>query len=235
MPRHPVVLKDLAPLDAAYLAGLVDGEGTITIGFSRAYWNKIGWTIVRAYNSYRPVLDWARETCGGSVSVCTVGDDTFASKLARRQMFVWDIQGVAGAHILKQLLPHLKIKHEHAKLALACIGAPLATRVEMKKQIGRLSTKGGRKRNATDAELDSLITMTLEPKPPKPRLCSVCRQPGHIKSKKCPVVLASLLRAAKLGAASPFQPKPKRKREVERVEVTLARRPVIVTRFKQQQ
>ena len=52
----------LSPTDAAYIAGLVDGEGTITL--SRKHANEGRQLVISISSTERPILDFAREQIG---------------------------------------------------------------------------------------------------------------------------------------------------------------------------
>ncbi|MGH8618677.1 MAG: LAGLIDADG family homing endonuclease, partial [Burkholderiales bacterium] len=52
----------LSPTDAAYLAGLIDGEGTI--GLTRRHRNDQRQVVVSISNTERPLLEWVLLTVG---------------------------------------------------------------------------------------------------------------------------------------------------------------------------
>jgi hypothetical protein len=93
--------------DKAYLAGIIDGEGTIhaTINDSGAM---TSWIAV--YNTDKDLMDWIEETfiVGGVYQV------------KRRQKhwktsYVWKCNGRAGASVLKAVLPYLRVKKAKAE------------------------------------------------------------------------------------------------------------------------
>lgn len=97
---------------AAYLAGLFDGEGSVSILSSR------GWRV--------------------RISVCSAADNGFLSKLYNecgrpghlsshrgrvndrqyRPLHVWEMTGPALAWFLDSVLPWLRLKRQHAEIAL---------------------------------------------------------------------------------------------------------------------
>ena len=55
-------VHSLSPVDAAYIAGLVDGEGTITL--SRKHADEGRQLVISISSTERPILDFARERIG---------------------------------------------------------------------------------------------------------------------------------------------------------------------------
>jgi hypothetical protein len=60
MPYRTV--KALVPVDAAYMAGLIDGEGTVTL--SRRHRNDQRQLVVSIANTERGLLEWTLDTVG---------------------------------------------------------------------------------------------------------------------------------------------------------------------------
>ena len=55
-------VKTLTPVDAAYMAGLIDGEGTVTL--SRRHRNDQRQLVVSIANTEPGLLEWALATAG---------------------------------------------------------------------------------------------------------------------------------------------------------------------------
>jgi len=97
----------------AYTAGLLDGEGWITIGQRR--WGKklIDFIGVGISNNYLPLIDWLHNTynCGYVYSA--------RSKLTRRFNYTWRITRMIDAYLfLKAVRPWLVIKRDKALHAI---------------------------------------------------------------------------------------------------------------------
>jgi len=101
--------------DWAYFAGLIDGEGSISMQRSRVSGRKSTehFIKVQVYNTCRHVLDWLKERWGGSIR-----RDGTPTGISRRQCYAWSVTGPTAAHLLEQVRPLLQIKHRQAWLAL---------------------------------------------------------------------------------------------------------------------
>lgn len=102
--------------ELAYLAGIVDGEGSITITVSRqprfGYITRRHRLLFQVSNCDRRLMDWLVLTFGGNTSL------TAADRKGRRGWHWTSKQSSAGA-ILTDLLPYLKLKRRQAEVALA--------------------------------------------------------------------------------------------------------------------
>jgi hypothetical protein len=86
-----------------YIAGFVDGEGSIDV--------HRGKPRVRVVNTFKPFLDYARNTFGGAV---------YARKVVpgRRPTYSWELNGREAVAFLGLIKAHLWEKREQAALAL---------------------------------------------------------------------------------------------------------------------
>ena len=99
-------------MEAAYIAGIVDGEGTI--GIKRQSNGK-------SYNGYICVVNTCKELLinlldrydRGSVSDCTS-----RLQMGNRVCWRWEVAGSHVVVVLKELLPFLFIKKEQAELVI---------------------------------------------------------------------------------------------------------------------
>lgn len=115
-------------LDAAYIAGFIDGEGYIGIsGYS---------TIVLSIsNTYKPTLEWLHTMFGGHIH-----KDTSRPLLNKfRDKYYWQISGIKAMDVLILTLPYLREKKPQAELAIklqqlkkyescGCKGMPISER-----------------------------------------------------------------------------------------------------------
>lgn len=101
--------NDLSVIDAAYIAGFIDGEGSI-MAFLRRDCIAIRVSIV---NTYRPIIDWIRETCGVG-NVVSSDRENNKHKLAHSLL----VNAEAAESLIQQIRPYLKIKTAQADLAL---------------------------------------------------------------------------------------------------------------------
>jgi len=95
---------------AAYLAGLIDGEGSIML-YRRGEGSAMRLTIA---NTFKPVLEWCRAVSGVGNIVMTNRDNA-----KHKPGGTWLVNSQAACSILEQVRPYLRIKAEQADLAMA--------------------------------------------------------------------------------------------------------------------
>lgn len=100
-------VKTLSPIDAAYLAGLVDGEACIRAGFANG---KIVISSFALGMIHRPTIEWVCKTIG-------VGRMEMAAR-NRGYRRAWRVLlgGHRAAALLVQLIPYMKTKKIEAEL-----------------------------------------------------------------------------------------------------------------------
>lgn len=102
--------KPIPHTAVAYLAGLIDGEGTVSLR------RKIGKHFnIEVYitSSNKPTLEWVKRIFGGNIYTYTRKNDTI-----RLPQHKWHIHSRAAEALLRIVLPYLIIKGEHARLAI---------------------------------------------------------------------------------------------------------------------
>jgi hypothetical protein len=104
--------KRLADRDAAYLAGLVDGEGTITL--TRKHRGDNRQLCVSLSSTERKVLEWVVETVGsGQIT----NKRTYSQRHAAS--YTYQVYNRQALDLLVQLFPYLKTyRRERAELVL---------------------------------------------------------------------------------------------------------------------
>lgn len=107
--RHGASAKALTEIDAAYMAGLVDGEGSIMVLNHRG----VAHIRIAVANTYLPVLDWI-------VEVAAVGFVAMKKMVNPKHKpgGQWWCSAEAAESVIKQIRPYLKIKPAQADLAL---------------------------------------------------------------------------------------------------------------------
>jgi hypothetical protein len=106
---EPKIIKDTT---LAYLAGMIDGDGYITINRSDRAGKIYHAPQVGIAGTRREPHDLAASLWGGKVGCY------YPTNTAHRPQFQWSRQGAQAAEIIKLLQPFLLIKIEHAWLAL---------------------------------------------------------------------------------------------------------------------
>ena len=99
----------------AYAAGLIDGEGCISLS---KHSNKSGCTYavrleVGMAIKAMDILQWLAKTFGGTIRKTRNGSDRWM------EAHTWGLFGKKAVPVLQQLLPQLKLKKQQAKLALS--------------------------------------------------------------------------------------------------------------------
>jgi hypothetical protein len=99
-------------VDAAYAAGILDGEGCLTVGFnkkSRTYDSRIQ---VGMTAKALPVLQAMHGTFGGTLRL-------FREETERWEAaWFWNVSGKAALPLLETALPHLMLKDRQARLLI---------------------------------------------------------------------------------------------------------------------
>jgi len=117
----PFVRPSYGPLDnvtgRAYLAGLLDGEGSICISLAKpggatrrkapSHCLNVGVT-----NTDWPLIDWLRTSLGGSICAGRVSAPT------ARPVWTWRLTGNSAKDFLGATLPYLRVKRARAELAV---------------------------------------------------------------------------------------------------------------------
>lgn len=104
--------------DLAYIAGIVDGEGSIVRHCSTA---QMKW-ILTVVNTDRPLIDWLG-TFGGRVYTRT----SIKKNLGSKPIYAWNVQAQRDVlAFLGAIAPFMRIKKDKADRAVAEIGAAVA-------------------------------------------------------------------------------------------------------------
>jgi hypothetical protein len=101
--------------DAAYLAGFIDGEGSIGLRTSHSKDNRTPSYVprLRITNTNYEVLKWVEVTTGmGMVRKVK------PASTSNYQAYEWYVSGSKMKWLLEELIPHLKIKRYQAEIVL---------------------------------------------------------------------------------------------------------------------
>jgi hypothetical protein len=114
-----VVKRVLTTAEAAYLAGLVDGEGTISVWRHRAPRNSSGYTYVPIFTiaqANQPFLEEIRDIVGnGSVRRANRAS---LQNPKHKDCYTLSFRAHQTRWVLPQILPYLRIKRRQADLLL---------------------------------------------------------------------------------------------------------------------
>lgn len=98
--------------DLAYLAGMIDGDGYITINRSQRGKYLYHAPQIGIAGTRREPHDLAASFWGGKVRAYVPHNST------HRPQFQWSRQGSSAAEVIAAIQPYLRIKSDHAALAL---------------------------------------------------------------------------------------------------------------------
>lgn len=101
------------PTVLAYLAGMIDGDGYITITKSVRKNKEYFGPQIGIAGTRREPHDLAASLWGGRVS------KYLPTNPNHRPQFQWQRMGSSAVSVIESILPYLRIKHEHAELALS--------------------------------------------------------------------------------------------------------------------
>lgn len=96
----------------SYLAGIIDGEGTITLGSGRS---STGFRIVEVSvaNTHKGLIDWLQEEFGGSVRLRR------GRKAHYKPLYEWRLRGEEAVSLIRKVRRYLRIKRPRADLICA--------------------------------------------------------------------------------------------------------------------
>ena len=105
-------IKKLKPVDTSYIAGLIDGEGTITLS-RKNWWRQRCLTVVISNNEYK-ILKWTLGTIGTGI---ITKKRTY--KKEHSPSFAYKIHNQQALSLLEKITPYMQsYKKERAKLVL---------------------------------------------------------------------------------------------------------------------
>lgn len=96
--------------DCAYLAGIIDGEGSIGAHFHKS--SGAWMTQLVVTNTNHALMDWLAERWLGNVIRCRPGTG------GTKPTYFWQVTNRRVVPVLEDALPYLVLKREHAELAL---------------------------------------------------------------------------------------------------------------------
>lgn len=115
------MMTQLDSTTLAYIAGLLDGEGSIVIGMTKVtsprprplVWPS-HWLQVGIVNTNKDLIDWLHRTIGGHIS-----DNSHApSRKRQRPCWAWRIISNQAQEFLEAILPYMRVKRRQAELAI---------------------------------------------------------------------------------------------------------------------
>lgn len=94
-------MTQVQDLTNSYTAGLIDGEGTITLSY-KSKSNRYRWPVVSVPGCTPELIDFLRNTFGGSVS------NKRPTSVNHTASQAWHVVGDKAIDLLQRVLPHLR-------------------------------------------------------------------------------------------------------------------------------
>lgn len=123
--------NQLTVIQAAYLAGFIDGEGCITATLRRGSID----CRLEVGSTNRALLERIKKETGVGC-ICTKKK---RSKNARR-LHLWNVSTRSLSSLLTQVLPHLRLKKQQAEIMLALVAYEYPSRVVETRQVELVDT-----------------------------------------------------------------------------------------------
>lgn len=116
--RSQYIRKEYTDTQAAYMAGIMDGEGTFYIGNysgNRKNGDKHFQTLIAVASTDKSLIDWLFEIFGGGIRKYTPKQ---MSKNARKEVYRWCATSNRMLHICQIILPYLVIKKRQSEIMI---------------------------------------------------------------------------------------------------------------------
>jgi len=98
--------------EKSYLAGLIDGEGSVTL--SRAHRNEMPSPHITITNTNRSVVRWAEQVTGYGKII-----SRRARRVNHKPAYIWCVAKAGRClNLLREIRPYLRVKHRQADLIL---------------------------------------------------------------------------------------------------------------------
>lgn len=157
----------LSSLDAAWVAGFLDGEGSFQIKWQRSkrdchMTSSVATVCVSQAEPRTEVLYWLKAMFGGSV----VSHGTERRNAKHNKSLRWGITGAGAVAVCEAVLPYLRLKKRHAALILEHQATKLSAHVGVRKGTKRADLRVSpdivRLRAAHIAEIGALNARGVE-------------------------------------------------------------------------
>lgn len=111
--RCGALCKELTETQAAYIAGIVDGEGSIMLVARKSHLG--AYLRVAICNTHRGVLDWVSEKTGIG-GITEVDNEKYGR--SKKKGYFWKTHGDAALSVLLKISPFLIIKKRQSDMAI---------------------------------------------------------------------------------------------------------------------
>ena len=106
-----MALSDATREELAYLAGIVDGEGSIGIGKnkSKPTWKPRFCGYLCVSNTSMPLVEWIADLLGGTIII-----QKAQSPLSKKKQYLWKLTAWRAVEVIRAIRPYLIIKARRA-------------------------------------------------------------------------------------------------------------------------
>lgn len=114
--KSKYVRKSYSPTECAYLAGIIDGEGSIYIGkFIGNRRSPHYQTNIEVSNTSEELIDWLHSTFGGARSEYTPNQ---TPKNSRKKVYRWSAWSDQVEHLCELIQPYIVIKKRQVEVMI---------------------------------------------------------------------------------------------------------------------
>ncbi len=116
--RCDYIEKEFTIAECAYMAGIMDGEGTFYIGNysgNRKNGDKHYQTLIAVCSTDKCLIEWLDKTFGGSTREYTPNQ---RAKNSRKRVYRWQATSNRMLHICEVILPYLVIKKRQCEIMI---------------------------------------------------------------------------------------------------------------------
>ena len=116
--RSQYIRKEYTDTQSAYMAGIMDGEGTFYIGNysgNRKNGDKHFQTLIAVATNDKSLMEWLFNTFGGGFREYTPSQ---MAKNSRKQVYRWQATSNRMLHICEIILPYLVIKKRQCEIMI---------------------------------------------------------------------------------------------------------------------
>jgi hypothetical protein len=157
--REKYIRQKYTTTDLAYLAGIVDGEGSISMGSYAV--TSIGTpqftTYLSVTNTNKDMIDWLVNKFGTKSYARTAKQ---LAKNSRRPVWLWQITGDRLLHICEEILPYIVAKRRQVEIMIEMRKTFTGRSYKVGQRGPKISDKLLEKRRNLVAELRSLHIRT---------------------------------------------------------------------------
>lgn len=139
MPRGKIgtfIAQDIKDTELAYIAGIIDGEGTVRMEQNLKY--KYRYPRISVVQNTTEMLEYLKSRLGGSTELhqpagTKVGKTNYMSN---KDTYRWNTGGQNAYELLKKVVPYMIVKRDKTMQILKDYEEILSTRVDHRKRQG---------------------------------------------------------------------------------------------------